>query len=139
MALQHNQTKHTLSLVCYNFCFVNNPTIILRINIFWHNCFSMQRFSPNCTEVLLWPSLSHIPHGICRTHNFTGGGGHIDLTTFKALSGPDCAPWMKCWPIFIKGGSSMTIRKKHCDLILKIDWDNAIFIQRKEFVEKFQK
>ena len=33
-----------------------------------------------------------IPHGMCRPHNFVGGGGHIDPTTFEALWGPSYAP-----------------------------------------------
>ena len=32
-----------------------------------------------------------IPHGMCRAHNFMGGG-HIDPTTFEALWGPSYAP-----------------------------------------------
>ena len=35
--------------------------------------------------------LNPIPHGMCRAHNFMGGG-HIDPTTFEALWGPSYAP-----------------------------------------------
>ena len=32
-----------------------------------------------------------IPHGMCRAHNFTGGG-HIDPTTLEALGEPKYVP-----------------------------------------------
>ena len=59
-----------------------------------------------------------IPHGICCTHSFVGGGGGsfwkglIDQSTFEALWGPNYVPWMKCWQILIERRPSGTIRKK---------------------------
>ena len=39
-----------------------------------------------------------------------GGRGDIDPTTFEALWGPNFAPCIKCWPISIISGQSVTIR-----------------------------
>ena len=36
--------------------------------------------------------LNPIPHGMCRAHIFTGGRGHVDPATLKALVGPNYVP-----------------------------------------------
>ena len=57
----------------------------------WFYTFFNTEFCGLLKMPTLFPYFNPIPHGMCRAHNFTGGG-HIDPTTLEALGEPKYVP-----------------------------------------------